>query len=195
MGGTTQIREKTKLKTDRARFQRVIARLQAEGFYYANACCQSCGFAVADDAGAEDVVNINDQSIGRAFYGDAGRIPARRLPATMVMPLYVAYSGRAQRILEVFREEGFDVEWDGDWAKTICVRPELKSRTAPPPSQALVERAIKAVGYATAECAALAIPSEIKLVHALRNELDRCSEMLERTIERLENEVLTTGRA
>jgi hypothetical protein len=111
--------------TDRARFHRVMERLQAEGFYYANACCQSCGFAEAEPAGAEDIVNINDQSIARAFYGDAGCIPAKRLPATMVMPLYVAYNGRAQRIVEVFREEGFNVEWDGDWANTICVRPEL----------------------------------------------------------------------
>jgi Domain of unknown function (DUF6891) len=111
--------------TDRARLRRAITRLQHEGFYYANACCQSCGFAEADAADAEDVVNINDQSIGRAFYGDTGRVPAKRLPATMVMPLYVAYNGRAQRIVEVFREEGFNVEWDGNWANTICVRPEL----------------------------------------------------------------------
>src|SRR5262249_37612963 len=111
--------------TDRARFHRGIKRLQAEGFYFANACCMSCGFAEAEAAGAEDIGNINEQSTGRAFYGDAGRIPAKGLPPTMVMPLYVAYDGRVQRIVEVFREEGFNLEWDGDWRNTICVRPEL----------------------------------------------------------------------
>jgi hypothetical protein len=125
MGGTTQMLEKTKPKTDRARFHRVIERLQAEGFYYANACCQSCGFGEANAEGAENIVNINEQSIGRAFYGDSDRIPVKRLPAMMVMSLYVAYDGNAQRIVEVFKEEGFTVEWDGDLAHTICVRPEL----------------------------------------------------------------------
>jgi hypothetical protein len=111
--------------TDRRRFHRAVERLQDEGFYYANACCQSCGFAEADAAGATNVININDQIIGGAFYGDTGCIPARRLPATMVMPLWIAYDGNPERIVEVFREEGFNVEWDGDWANTICVRPEL----------------------------------------------------------------------
>ena len=89
-----------KARTDRTRFRRAVERLVAEGFYYANACCPSCGFAEAEAAGATDIVNINDQGIGWAFYGDSGRIPNKRLPAMMVMPLYVSYDGRPERLTE-----------------------------------------------------------------------------------------------
>jgi Domain of unknown function (DUF6891) len=109
--------------TDRGRFHQAI-ETQSEGFYYANACCPSCGFAEAGDA--QDVVNICDQIIGLAFYGDSGRIPAERLPATMVQALYINYDGKPERIVEVFKAVGFNVRWDGDRSKAICVRPELE---------------------------------------------------------------------
>ena len=84
-------------------------------------CCQSCGWASVPE-GQEKVVFYHDQD-RFAFGEDCGEEPNDNHHGNLVHPLYIAWSGDAEEIIESLSQQGLETEWDGSPDTRIVILP------------------------------------------------------------------------
>jgi Domain of unknown function (DUF6891) len=105
------------------RIAKAFAVLRKKG-YFAEMhfqCCQSCGWAAVPD-GQDKVVFYHDQD-GFAFGEQDGDEHGDNNRGTLVHPLYVAWSGDAEEIIETLSQQGLETEWDGSLDTRIAILP------------------------------------------------------------------------
>lgn len=112
--------------TVHARWKRAITKARRQGVNVVtnvNVCCHSCT-THAD-------LNMREEDIGSVPYAYFLRTQGRRvrfLKTGAVAPstneiCYFSHGGDSgHRVAQAFRDEGFEVEWDGTETKTIGVR-------------------------------------------------------------------------
>ena len=76
-------------------------------------CCAHCAWGRIDEKhpGQENVVFYTEQDGSAAFTSNG----------YMVSNLYLSWSGNAKAIVLAFQHDGFEVEWNGNEDRRICI--------------------------------------------------------------------------
>lgn len=114
-------------KTDKEKIRNAFKDLRKQG-YFARMnfwCCQSCGCAAVPEKYKDKFVFYHNQDAEALGYdGNIGgkNRRFRRFDSKAVLYLTHGEGGDGREICETLKNQGLDVEWDGDMGKRIMVK-------------------------------------------------------------------------
>lgn len=104
------------------RIAKAFAKLREKGYFAQMhfSCCQSCGWAEVPEGQEDKVVFYHGQD-RFAFGEEYGEDDNNR--GTLVHPLYLAWSGDPEEIIQCLSQQGLETEWDGTPETRIAILP------------------------------------------------------------------------